>query len=216
MRNFLFLFLFLTFLPLSQAQETNNKKADIKEIFLSSKVGLTFLGIDFSLAKMVGSEGFSDPEAIQSQYFGKWNYLLLDENEKYDLKGAFRKRNIDYDIDVVTENNDNVEYIDMVTNKTPKSLTDEEIQKTVKKYKIDSDNALGLVFMVHSFNKLQEQAIVHVLVINNKSRKVLFNEKISGKPGGFGMRNYWGRSFYNILNDIKKTYFEKWKKDIID
>ncbi len=44
------------------------------------------------------------------------------------------KRNIDYDIDVVAQNNSKVEYIDLVTNKTPKALSEEAIQKGEKRY----------------------------------------------------------------------------------
>lgn len=191
------------------------KAQNIEEIFTSSKVPMDFVGLDFSQAKLVGSEGFSDPAKIQNYYFGTWNGLMISEMEKYDVKKAFMKRTVDYDLSVVEAVNSEVEYIDLVTNKAPKSFSEEKIQDIVNQYDTkDLENEFGLSFIVHSLNKFQERAYIYVVIFDTKSKKVLFSDKMSGEAGGFGFRNYWARSVYNILDDISNFQFRRWKKDV--
>jgi hypothetical protein len=44
---------------------------------------LTFYGIDFSKARMLGG-GFSDPDEIKAKLFNQWNGLFRSEPDKYD------------------------------------------------------------------------------------------------------------------------------------
>ena len=44
---------------------------------------------------------------------------------------------------------------------------------------------------------------------------VLLTEKMVGKAGGFGLRNYWTTAIYNILKQCAESYV-KWEKDYID
>jgi len=176
----------------------------VSDVFTSSKTMMEFVGLDFTAAKMVGSEGFSDPGKIQGYYFGAINGLLMSEMDKYDVKRAFRKRDMDYDLSVVEDLNNEIDYMDLVTNKTPKSFSDEKIQQIINQYDTgDMQAKFGLSFVVHSFNKYQERAYVYVVIFDTKSKKVLFSDKMSGESGGFGFRNYWARSIYNIIDLIE-------------
>lgn len=209
MKNMLFLLVCMFNISLVQAQ-------NFEEIFTSSKIPIDFVGLDFSHVTLVGSEGFSDPAKIQSYYFGTWNGLLLSEMDKYDIRKAFMKRTVDYDLEVVESVNSEVEYIDLVTNKTPKSFSEEEIQAIINQYDTKGlQNDFGLSFVVHSLNKFQERAYIYIVIFDTKSKKVLFSDKMSGEAGGFGFRNYWARSVYNILDDIQNFQFRRWKRELM-
>ena len=45
-----------------------------------------------------------------------------------------------------------------------------------------------------------------------KLEHLLLSERMVGKPGGFGFRNYWAKPVSNIIRDIKKRRYKKWKK----
>ncbi len=45
------------------------------------------------------------------------------------------------------------------------------------------------------------------------SKTVLLTEKMSGKAGGAGFRNYWARAYYNVMDKIQKKEYLKWKKE---
>jgi hypothetical protein len=51
-----------------------------------------------------------------------------------------------------------------------------------------------------------------VTFINMNTKEVLFTERMTGEPGGFGLRNYWAGSVYNILKRIKSTEYRSWQK----
>lgn len=188
---------------------------DVSEVFNSSKTKMVFVGLDFSKAKMVGSDGFNDPDKIQSYYFGAWNSLLISEMDKYDIKKAFMKREMDYDMGIVEKGNSEVDFVEMVTNKTPKSFTEDEIQGMVSAYDMDGAEAdFGLSFIVHSFNKGEEKAHIYIVLFDVKSKKVLLSNRLSGEPRGFGFRNYWAGAISNIIDDIEDSKFRKWKKEL--
>ncbi len=186
----------------------------IEDVFTTSKLPMDFVGLDFSNVKLIGSEGFSDPAKIQSYYFNTWNGLMISEEEKYNIKKAFMKSDVDYHLGVVEALNGEVDYIDLVTNETPANFSDKELQAFVKRYNTDGlEHKLGISFIVHSLNKFQERAYVYVVIFNTKSKKVLFSKRMSGEARGFGFRNYWMGAIYDIIKDISNTQFRKWKKE---
>lgn len=186
----------------------------LKAFFNSSKVETEFVGLDFSNVKLVGVEGFTDPPKIQSYYFPAWNGLLVAEMSKYDIKGAFSKSNLNYDLSVVGRLNEEVEYLDLVVSTTPPSFTEQEIQKMVRAYDTKGlKSEYGISFIFHSLNKLQERAYIYVVIFNPKNKKVLFSERMSGSARGFGFRNYWAGAIYDVLKQIKKKEFRKWRKE---
>ena len=58
---------------------------------------MEFVGLDFSQAKLVGVDGFKDPAKIQDYYLKAWNGLFISEMDKYDVKRAFMKGDMDFD-----------------------------------------------------------------------------------------------------------------------
>ena len=44
------------------------------------------------------------------------------------------------------------------------------------------------------------------------SKEVLFTERLTAPPSGFGMRNFWAGSVNGVLAKIKKKEFENWRK----
>lgn len=204
---------FIVIISLMFLQWNVSDAQKINEFFNSSKVSVDFVGLDFSKTKLVGAEGFTDPQKIQSYYFPAWNNLLFSEMDKYSIKGAFYKSDVNYELGVVESVNQDVEYIDLVTEVAPPEFTDKDLQKIVKTYNTnDLKNSYGISFVVHSLNKLQESASIYVVVFNPKNKKVLFSKRLSGAARGFGFRNYWAGAVYNILKQIRKQKFKSWRK----
>lgn len=190
---------------------TAQKESDF---FNSSKVAVDFVGLDFSRVQLVGAEGFTDPPKIQSYYFPALNGLLLSEIDKYDVKGAFYKNTLNYHLNVVETLNQQIEYIDLVTEISPPNFTDQDLQKMVRQYNTDGlQGDYAVSFIVHSLNKLQQRAYIYVVVFNPKNKKVLFSKRMSGAARGFGFRNYWAGSVYDILKQIKQREFRSWRKE---
>lgn len=184
------------------------------DFFNDSKARVTFVGLDFSKAKMVGAEGFSNPLKIQSYYFPAWNGLFISEQDKYSIGSAFYKKNVSYETPVVAEVNKKVGSKNLVTNTAPKFFKKETLQGIVNKYDITDDKAeYGIAFIVHSFNKFEESAYIYVTIFNTKDKKIIFYEKMRGGAGGFGFRNYWAGAVHDVLEQIRKGAYRKWRKE---
>lgn len=159
---------------------------------------ITWLGMDFSKAKMVGSVGFSDPSQIQSYYLNQWNAVIVTESEKYNISKYYAKPNVKTNLDKCKANNDKVIASSLVTDNSH-SISEADVEAVVKQYKSKDLEGEGLLYIVESFDKTKEKAVVYVVSFDIKSGKILKMKKKEGKPGGFGIRNYWLGAILNIM-----------------
>ncbi len=182
--------------------------------FLEESCDVVWFGLDFTQAKMIGSDGFNDPVAIKEDYFRKWNHLMISEGEKYDWGKALLVSDLKYDYGIVDVVNNQVKVKYLVINKSH-SISEEDISRAVAQYKIkDYKDAIGVVVVVESFDKIKEQGTGYITFFDVASKKVLYNHKVIGEAGGFGFRNYWAGAIYNwmkytkgkVMKDIKKKY----------
>ncbi len=199
----LILALVLYFAPTAFSQNVTN-------IFNLSSC--TWYGLDFSKVKLIGSEGFNDTQAIKDQFFSSWNYLVLNEPEKYNIGKAFNKQNVDYYLDVINERNKLPEIDDLVTADNNYSISEDEVKSIISEYRSEGKSGMGIVFIMESFNKYIEEGTMWVTFFDIESRKVLFADKLSGKAGGFGFRNYWAKTYYNVIKEVEKKKYKQWRK----
>ena len=194
--------IFLVFSFVSKGQHT---PADVFKVD-----NITWYGLDFSNIKLIGSEGFTDPYAIKNQFFYSWNNLIITETDKYDLAGFFHKSSVENDLSIVQERNMLPDPDELVIN-TDYSLGEDEVKKIISEYDITGKEGIGLVFIMESFNKNKELGYMWVTFFDLETKEVLLSNKMSGKVGGFGIRNYWAKSFYSVMKSIEKKKWKAWK-----
>ncbi len=195
MKKFLFL-LFIAGSFYSQAQ--------IKTVDLSKK-NVVYFGIDFTAARCIGQDGFSDPYAIVSTYFSRWNSLVLNESEKYNVKKCLGIMYMENDLEAVTDHNESVNYRELVINGRY-SIDEKVVQEVISGLEIKtnpSKEEIGFVFVVESFNKLEERGFFWATLFDTKTKKVLATQRFSGKPGGFGLRNFWASSLHGAMEEMQ-------------
>jgi hypothetical protein len=173
---------------------------EIKDIFTSKEA--TWYGLDFSKVKLIGSEGFTDALKIKNVFFPSWNNLIINEPAKYNLQLMFHKDTVFFDLSVIDKRN-----------KLPYALDKNTIAEIIKEYNSKEKEGLGIVFIMESLDKPKRIATMWVTFFDIASKTVLLTEKMSGKPGGAGFRNYWARTYYNVMAKIKKTEYLKWEKE---
>lgn len=159
---------------------------------------ITWFGLDFSKAKMVGSAGFSNPAEIQSYYLNEWNSIIIKELKKYDISKFYVKPTVKVFLDKAKENNNKVIASSLVTDNTH-TITQADVQSVVKQYKGKGGSGEGLLFVVESFDKSRERAVVYVVLFDISSGTIKKMEKKEGAPSGFGFRNYWLGAIYQIM-----------------
>ncbi len=205
-----FLFVALLFVGSVNAQS-------IKDLFNPSSTPITWFGIDFSHVKLIGDfaqvaeAGQMGPIAIRDTYFPGWNGLFFNEAEKYNVKAMLRKDNITVNTSVIDEINADAPAENLEGTKDP-AYTKEDIQGFIRSYNFNATEGLGVMLVAESLNKNHEMATYHFVVFDMKNNEILLHEKISAAPGGIGIRNYWARSFYNVMNNIRDNKYKAWKK----
>lgn len=188
----------------------------LEDVFGRSDIKITYLGIDFSHVKLIGNfseflaAGERNPMEIRNVYFPRWNMVVLDEREKYDLAGMLRKYDIYYDIDMISYLNSRTSPVNLETY-NPVRYTEDEVREFVSLYELEGKDGIGIVFIAESLSKSSEEAYFHFVILDMSTGEVLFQRRLRGEPNGFGLRNYWINALHRIINDIKYYYFDEWK-----
>lgn len=197
-----------------------SKSQDLEDLFQKSDTKVTWLGIDFSHVKLIGDFnhfaewGSQGALSIRNNYFPAWNDLVYKEYKKYDIAGMLRKEDLVLNTDYIYDLNKKAPLEEMESKLDP-DYTEEDIQKFIKSYDFKEKEGLGILLVAESLNKYKEYAKYHFVVINMKNNKILLHELFTESAGGIGLRNYWARTFYNVVKRIKDQSYFNWKKKVV-
>jgi ribosomal protein L15 len=205
----------LTFLTLLFLSTTPLFAQNTMSGLLSGSTKLTFLGLDFTQAKYIGKIGFTDAEAIKNQHMVSWNNLIEAEPKKFSLQKAFNLKADQYvsNVEDMVKLNKTVDVGKNITDDAY-SITEDQVKKSVSHYSLGAKEGVGLVYVVESLNKTEEKLIAWVTFIDLSSKKVIYTEKVEGKAGGFGFRNYWAGGVFKINDAIDSKLYKKWSKSL--
>lgn len=202
MKNFIFCMVLIISTTTIKSQTTISNFSEKK---------VAWLGIDFTLAKFIGADGFTEPDQIKTHYFNEWNYLIVREPERYDIESAFDLDSISYRIDYLINAH---QQIDMSTyiQENPHYVSENEIKTALSKYDMTSvTEEVGISFFVETFNKNLEEAQIWVVLSDIQTKTIFFSRKLKGIPQGFGFRNYWAGAIREVV-EICASSQKKWKK----
>lgn len=181
----------------------------IEDLFTDSDTKVTWLGIDFSHVKLIGE--FNDIPEVKNTYFDAWNQLILNEYNKYDIGAMLRHDNIKFEIESIKRVNDSTNIKELEAVNEP-DYTVEQLEQFVSNIDFSATEGIGVLFIAESLNKTRGNARYHCLIINLTNNNIMLVDTINAAPGGFGFRNYWARSYYNTMNEIRDKKYKSWKK----
>jgi len=185
------------------AQPNSSDVFDVNEI--------TWYGLDFSNVRLIGAIGFKDPEKIKSYYFNAWNSLVIYENKKYKLNKFFHKDTVKQYLNVVSERNTLPKLDDLVI-ETAYAFDAEKVKQIISEYDSGDNEGIGLVFIVESLDKYNENASIWVTFFDIQTKQVLLTEKIDGKAGGYGFRNFWAGAYFKVMKSAYKSMLEEYER----
>ncbi len=179
---------------------TINVAGQSKEELKNSK-SILWLGLDFTEARFESKYDFGTPEELTGKYVAGWNQVILQEPEKFDLETLFGFEKVDKDIGIALKRNDKLDKEKIFLGLgeiNDYSLNEEIIQKIVSGYDLEYDG-YALLFIVESYSKTAVNGNIWVTYFHVPTKKVIQTKKMSGKPKGFGIRNYWTGSVFEIM-----------------
>lgn len=188
------------------------------DLFNTEDIRISWLGVDYSQVKLIGefdqfaSWGEQSLAELKNDYFPAWNKVVVNERKKYDIAGALRRDEVFYDIEMIMKHNNDAKLDELEAYNEP-NYTPEDIERFVKDYKLKDKEGIGIVFIAEAYNKAVGMATYHFVAINMETGKVIFQDRIQGEPGGFGLRNYWANSIYEVIDEIGDHRYKDWQKN---
>lgn len=77
------------------------------------------------------------------------------------------------------------------------------VENIVKNYQLPHSEGIGLVFIAWLLDKKAEVAHYEIVYFDIKTRRIIFNTTVVAEPGGYGLRNYWANSVYEVIDQKK-------------
>jgi hypothetical protein len=188
---------------------------DSKLIFSSKEI--VWYGLDFSKAHFIGTfdQGLGYLTAsgydLKTKWIPEWNGIIVREPTNFDFKKAFRKEIIHYNTTPLAKVNQTIDAIECMSF-TPGKISRTAIDSIVANYPDgDFKEGIGVSFIVENIDKTLEVAGVYVTFFDIKTKKVLLCNFLKGEPSGVSLRNYWLGAIKDILKQITKKEYNKWK-----
>ena len=185
-----------------------------KELFLDflKEREVTWLGIDFSKATFT-RKGFDIPNDVLQLYLNEWNALIISDQKKYDIRVAFRKPIVHFDLSLTKKLNKlhkgDAPIRDVV--RMENLLNTNIISNHIRQASIIYTSKYALFFMVESFDSILKKGSVWIIVFKSDTKELVLCEKFTETPSGFSVKSYWARIFFNIFFNISRTAYLRWE-----
>ncbi len=177
---------------------------DMSKLFGTQE--FVWCGLDFSMVRCIGSEGFTDPQAVKEKFFSDWNNLVLSEADKYNFKEPYKKTTQTNDLSVVTRRNELPDYKTFIINE-PYSFEEGQLKKIIADYNLkEAKDGLGLVYVYETLNKTKGHAVVNLVFFDITSKEIIWTKRYEAPAGGFGFRNFWARTILETMKLSEKDY----------
>ena len=203
-------FLFLFVLLISFGAVSAQTRSDV----FNKDIEVTWLGLDFTNAKFLGDREKFGSESDVKHLMTAWNELIINESEKFNVAKAVDRSKVTNAIEVTTARNGEVDVQAIFTDnqKDYLHIQPSDIDGIVSSFDFKGKTGIGLVFIVESFSKPNVEGSMYVTFVNMGSKELLFSERLTAEPKGFGMRNFWAGAIYGVLTKMQKKEFGNWKK----
>ncbi|MBN1416854.1 MAG: hypothetical protein JW973_17280 [Bacteroidales bacterium] len=159
---------------------------------------VVWFGIDFTVSKFTFVT--DDPSVIVYKYLKAINMVVLTEPEKYNINMYFHKSDVIKNIDLANEYNSKIDPAKLVINSDHR-INPEDIKSVIKKYSTEDKSGMGLIFVAENLNKIDQTGSYYVVFFDIATKEIIDSRRMEGKAGGFGFRNYWAGSVYNVMKE---------------
>lgn len=173
------------------------------------KSNTTYLGLDYTYARFINRAAFTDQQAIKDKFIWQWNHMLDLEPEKYDFNKFTENSKSDIFLDIMDERNKTIDPAVLIQDEYY-DINMKDIPAIVDEINFGDLKGLASFFLVGTYNKNALMATYYFVLYDIDAGTILFTKKYSTKPGGFGLRNYWARTYYNVLLSLENDWKNEW------
>ncbi|MDB4498047.1 hypothetical protein N9251_01760 [Gammaproteobacteria bacterium] len=158
-----------------------------------------FYGVDFSQCHVIGAK---ETEPQLKLAFNKINDLFIREASKYNVSKYIMRPIGSIRLEEVRKRNASMQSF-LSYSKTIKMMPQEEFEAYIQSFTFKDEEGQALIILCDVLDKFEGVGLYHYVFVDKSDHKILFDVRVSGHSGGFGLRNYWARSLYNSLKNFK-------------
>lgn len=154
-------------------------------------------GVDFSQARI-----YAAAESVEqfSQAFESINLLLATESEKYDFSLMLGRR-ATLALDPMMKLLSACDYANLKVYQ--KEFPEIDYAACVKNYDLSQEEGIGVVLIAKLLDKPGACAYYALIQFDIATREIISQQDVVGQARGFGLRNFWAGSIYQILRTVK-------------
>lgn len=154
-------------------------------------------GVDFTHAKV-----FAARESVNdfANAFYDINMLLITEADKYDFSRVV-KQPVYIAIESMLKMTSDATYEDMMT--LSNLYNEPNCAEIIRNYDLPQNEGFGIVMIAKFLDKPNACATYDVVLFDIATREILQKKEAVGDAEGFGLRNYWARTVYNVIKRAK-------------
>lgn len=198
----------LPLLMLSMMAMTANAQT-LKNFLDNKDSSFTWLGVDFTQAKLIG-DAAAKTDAIVDHEFTALNQVIVNEQKKYDVPGAFHRDKYNTSIGLVNKRNEAINGDALKSDESSdfERLKPEDITKVVKSYDFSGKHGIGVMLVMEGMSKTSKSASMWLAIVDMDRKNVLLTERYVGKgqKWSFAWRNYWLATIKSALEEINDDY----------
>ena len=176
----------LLFISLSLYAHSQDVKTEERLILGDT---IVFLGIDFSMAKMINPADVDLAIKIKEKHGPYWSIIGPYMCQHSSLSFDFKKKYV-----ACMAHRMDSSYTQLDSNWIVSSyhgITQQEIAQHIKTYAPLPHYKVAFVFVVDRLDKIKSTLVMYGAYINLKDNSVLKTIKCEGRPDGFGYGMYW-------------------------
>ncbi len=183
-----------------------------KDVFDKS-VKLTYLGLDFTKARIIGDAAAKVDEIVENHY-PNINQKVVNESKKFDIAEAFDREEVGTSLGPVNKRNAkiNPDKVKSDDSDDYQAMKPEDVTALVKGFDFEGKTGIGILFVMDGFNKTKKEVSGYVTLVDMKAKKVLFTDRVEGGLGmGFGYTNVYLTGIKKMIDEVKKKKYKEWK-----
>ncbi len=180
----------------------------LKNFFADGKVGLTYLGVDFSQMRYLNDPKVSAAD-VKNKYIPGINDQIVNNPRKFDVAGFMRRDIVRNDLQVVTKRNEAIDTGVIISKNAGDTyrLQQADLEQIVSNY---SGKGIGLLFIVESLDRNDWRGALYLVLIDLDTQKPLLSQRYV-KEGRAGLR--WATIVLETLEQVDRKDYRKWKED---
>lgn len=159
---------------------------------------LTFYGVDFTAAKIVGAE-YRPADVVRA--YGQINQLFMNEPNRYNVAKALKVSVERLQLTAARERNLAIPYAELAAVEVAEALSPEQVAEVIAAY--PEGSGYGALILGEELNTTNSQVRLRMVVFDRTSREIVYQRVAYIECEGNNLREKWADGIYLFL--------KKWK-----